>query len=47
MGPNLDTLKPDAARVEKQITNGGAVMPAYVAAVAGKGGGGSGAGGAP
>jgi cytochrome c6 len=52
VGPNLDTLKPDAARVEKQITNGGAVMPAgllkgqdvkdvaaYVAAVAGKGGG--------
>jgi len=52
VGPNLDDLKPDAARVEKQITNGGAVMPAgllkgqdvkdvaaYVAAVAGKGGG--------
>jgi mono/diheme cytochrome c family protein len=52
VGPNLDNLKPDAARVEKQITNGGAVMPAgllkgqdvkdvaaYVAAVAGKGGG--------
>jgi mono/diheme cytochrome c family protein len=28
VGPNLDTLKPDAARVAKQITNGGAVMPA-------------------
>jgi mono/diheme cytochrome c family protein len=27
VGPNLDQLKPDAARVAKQITNGGAVMP--------------------
>jgi cytochrome c5 len=28
VGPNLDQLKPDAARVERQILNGGAVMPA-------------------
>jgi mono/diheme cytochrome c family protein len=27
VGPNLDQLKPDAARVERQILNGGAVMP--------------------
>ena len=28
VGPNLDQLKPDQARVEHQILNGGAVMPA-------------------
>ena len=27
VGPNLDQLKPDEARVEHQIANGGAVMP--------------------
>lgn len=27
VGPNLDQLKPDEARVEHQILNGGAVMP--------------------
>jgi cbb3-type cytochrome c oxidase subunit III len=29
VGPNLDQLKPDEARVQKQVTNGGAVMPAF------------------
>lgn len=29
VGPDLDTLKPDEARVERQVTNGGAVMPAF------------------
>jgi mono/diheme cytochrome c family protein len=29
VGPNLDQLKPDAARVERQVTNGGAQMPAF------------------
>ena len=29
VGPNLDQLKPDLARVEKQVTNGGSVMPAF------------------
>jgi cytochrome c553 len=28
VGPNLDDLKPDEARVAKQIANGGQVMPA-------------------
>ena len=28
-GPNLDQLKPASARVQKQVTNGGAVMPAF------------------
>jgi cytochrome c6 len=28
-GPNLDQLKPDAARVQKQVENGGAAMPAF------------------
>ncbi|MDX6525298.1 MAG: quinohemoprotein ethanol dehydrogenase [Gaiellales bacterium] len=28
VGPNLDDLKPDEARVAKQIANGGKVMPA-------------------
>ena len=28
-GPNLDQLKPALARVQKQVTNGGAVMPAF------------------
>lgn len=29
VGPNLDQLKPSEARVELQVTNGGAVMPAF------------------
>jgi cbb3-type cytochrome c oxidase subunit III len=29
VGPNLDQLKPAEARVERQVTNGGAVMPAF------------------
>jgi mono/diheme cytochrome c family protein len=29
VGPNLDQLKPSFARVERQVTNGGAVMPAF------------------
>jgi len=29
VGPNLDDLKPDAARVSKQVTNGGSAMPAF------------------
>jgi len=29
VGPNLDQLKPPEARVETQVTNGGAVMPAF------------------
>jgi mono/diheme cytochrome c family protein len=29
VGPNLDQLKPSEARVEKQVTNGGGVMPAF------------------
>lgn len=29
VGPNLDQLKPNLARVQKQVTNGGAVMPAF------------------
>src|SRR5207247_7089866 len=29
VGPNLDQLKPAFARVEKQVINGGAVMPAF------------------
>jgi cbb3-type cytochrome c oxidase subunit III len=28
-GPNLDQLKPASGRVQKQVTNGGAVMPAF------------------
>jgi cbb3-type cytochrome c oxidase subunit III len=28
-GPNLDQLMPSFARVQKQVTNGGAVMPAF------------------
>ncbi|MFN8132675.1 MAG: c-type cytochrome [Solirubrobacteraceae bacterium] len=28
-GPDLNQLKPDAARVEKQVTNGGGGMPAF------------------
>ena len=28
-GPNLDQLKPSLARVQKQVTNGGAIMPAF------------------
>jgi mono/diheme cytochrome c family protein len=29
VGPNLDELKPEKALVEKQVTNGGGVMPAF------------------
>ena len=29
VGPNLDTLKPSYAKIVKQVTNGGAVMPAF------------------
>ena len=29
VGPDLDTLKPDEARVERQVTNGGKAMPAF------------------
>jgi cbb3-type cytochrome c oxidase subunit III len=29
VGPNLDQLKPSKARVVRQVTNGGAVMPAF------------------
>lgn len=29
VGPNLDELKPNEARVQRQVTNGGAVMPAF------------------
>jgi mono/diheme cytochrome c family protein len=29
VGPNLDQLKPSEARVAKQVTNGGKVMPAF------------------
>lgn len=29
VGPNLDQLKPTEARVVRQVTNGGAIMPAF------------------
>ena len=29
VGPDLDQLKPDAARVERQVTSGGAGMPSF------------------
>jgi cbb3-type cytochrome c oxidase subunit III len=29
VGPNLDQLKPSEARVARQVTNGGAIMPAF------------------
>jgi cbb3-type cytochrome c oxidase subunit III len=29
VGPNLDQLKPALARVQRQVTNGGAVMPSF------------------
>jgi cytochrome c6 len=29
VGPNLDQLKPSQARVARQVTNGGAIMPAF------------------
>jgi cbb3-type cytochrome c oxidase subunit III len=29
VGPNLDQLRPDLARVERQVINGGTVMPAF------------------
>jgi mono/diheme cytochrome c family protein len=29
VGPNLDQLKPSEARVRRQVTNGGAIMPAF------------------
>jgi mono/diheme cytochrome c family protein len=31
VGPNLDQLKPSVARVVKQVTNGGAIMPSFKA----------------
>ena len=30
VGPNLDELQPDKARVERQVRNGGAVMPSFL-----------------
>jgi mono/diheme cytochrome c family protein len=29
VGPNLDQVKPNAARVERQVTDGGGGMPAF------------------
>jgi len=29
VGPNLDTLKPNLARVVRQVTNGGKIMPSF------------------
>jgi cbb3-type cytochrome c oxidase subunit III len=29
IGPNLDDLKPDFARAQRQVINGGAIMPAF------------------
>lgn|SRR5512135_232307 len=29
VGPNLDQLKPDLARIEKQVVNGGTTMPPF------------------
>jgi cytochrome c6 len=29
VGPNLDTLKPDQSRVQRQVINGGGAMPAF------------------
>ena len=29
VGPNLDNLKPDLARVARQVTNGGKIMPPF------------------
>ena len=29
IGPNLDQLKPSLSRVQRQVTNGGSVMPAF------------------
>ena len=29
VGPNLDDLKPDKARVQRQVTNGGSKMPPF------------------
>jgi cbb3-type cytochrome c oxidase subunit III len=29
VGPNLDQKKPNEARVQRQVTNGGAIMPAF------------------
>lgn len=29
VGPNLDDLRPDEGRVERQVTNGGGGMPAF------------------
>lgn len=36
VGPNLDELKPALALVEKQVTNGGAGMPAFQGLLTGK-----------
>jgi len=35
-GPDLDTLKPDAARVVRQVTNGGKIMPSFKATLSPK-----------
>jgi mono/diheme cytochrome c family protein len=29
VGPNLDQLSPDLSRVQRQVINGGGVMPAF------------------
>lgn len=36
VGPNLDELMPSQALVEKQVTNGGTVMPAFGETLSGK-----------
>jgi mono/diheme cytochrome c family protein len=35
-GPNLDDLKPSAARVAKQVTNGGKIMPSFKGSLSAK-----------
>ena len=35
VGPNLDDLKPDQARVQRQVTNGGTAMPAFKGTLSG------------
>jgi len=36
IGPNLDQLKPDEARVVRQVTNGGKIMPPFKASLSAK-----------
>ena len=36
VGPNLDQLKPTEARIQTQVTNGGAVMPPFKAQLSAK-----------